>query len=102
MVAGRRARLSEMLSQSPDSAGQPQYRASLTSDGTTGYHNEPTSSRAFTLVARGSGQEALGQARGHDADRAWTGRLSQARLVPDPPDASPASTEIPMPPIIIG
>src|SRR5580704_10812965 len=78
------------------------YRARRPSDGIAGYHTETISSRALTPVAQGSGREVSVSHKdviptGHGP--VGSGRYS---VGPCPAGASPASAEIPMPPIITG
>src|ERR1700722_11824356 len=90
-----------LVSWSLDSAGV-MYRAPGPSDGTAGYHSETISSRAFTPAAQGSGREM--SFRHKDVVPTGYGPVGSGRhgVGPGPASASPASAEVPMPPIITG
>src|SRR4029077_3333138 len=89
------------VSWSSDSAGV-MYRARRPSEGVAGYHSETISSRAFTPGAQGSGRETSVSHK--DVVPPGNAPVGSGRhgAGPGPADASPASSEVPMPPIITG
>ena len=88
-----------LVSWSPDSAGV-MYRARRPSEGAAGYHRETISSRAFTPGTHGSGREV--SVSHTDVVPAGYGPVGSGRygVGPRPAGTSPASAEVPMPPII--
>jgi hypothetical protein len=72
------------------------------SDGTAGYHSETISSRALTSATHGSGREVSVSHK--DVVPAGYGPAGSGRygVGPRPAGTSPASAEVPMPPIISG
>ena len=89
------------VSWSSDSAGV-MYRAVRPSDGVAGYHSETISSRAVTPPAQGSGREV--SFRYKDVVPTGHGPVGSGKqsVCPGASGASPASAEVPMPPIITG
>src|SRR6516165_8579293 len=87
-----------LVSWSSDSAGV-MYRAVRPSVGAAGYHRETISSRALTSAAQGSGREVSVSHK--DVVPTGNGPVGSGRYgVCLRPGASPASAEVPMPPII--
>src|SRR5271170_2757494 len=88
-----------LVSWSSDSAGV-MYRARRPCDGVAGYHSETISSRAFTPAAQGSGREVSVSHK--DVVPTGYGPVGSGRdgVRPGAASASPASAEVPMPPII--